>query len=61
MNIFLSPIILPFIIGILCLLTPKKVREALALLGSLATFGLTIWFTSYALFLDVRNVTLSIT
>ena len=43
MNPLLYPIALPFIIGSLCLLTPKKVRETLAILGSLATFGLTIW------------------
>jgi NADH:ubiquinone oxidoreductase subunit 5 (subunit L)/multisubunit Na+/H+ antiporter MnhA subunit len=44
MNILLYPIILPFIAGIFCLLTPKKVRETLAIIGSLSTFGLTIWF-----------------
>ncbi|HEA46848.1 MAG TPA: NADH-quinone oxidoreductase subunit L [bacterium] len=44
MNILLYPIILPFIIGIFCLLTPKKVRETLVIIGSLLTFGLTVWF-----------------
>jgi formate hydrogenlyase subunit 3/multisubunit Na+/H+ antiporter MnhD subunit len=46
MNALLYPIVLPFIAGIFCLFAPKKVREALALLGSLATFGLTIWLFS---------------
>ena len=46
MNALFYPIVLPFIIGIFCLLTPKKVREALALIGSLATLGLTIWLFS---------------
>lgn len=49
MNPLLYPIILPTLLGILCYLIPKSVkgiREFIALFGSAATFGLTIWLFS---------------
>ncbi len=46
MTMLLYPIVLPFIVGIICLILPKALRglaEALALLVSLFIFGLTIY------------------
>jgi len=46
MNSLLYPIIIPFVLGLICFCVPKKikdVREFLAILGSLTTFGICIW------------------
>lgn len=46
MNPLYYPIIIPVLLGTLCLLVPRKVkvvREALTLLGSAATFGIIVW------------------
>ena len=45
MNMLLYPIVLPFLIGIICLILPRKFKgaiETLAIFGSLLTFALTI-------------------
>ena len=49
MTVLLYPIVLPFVIGVICLLLPKALKglaEALALLMSLFAFGLTIYIFS---------------
>ncbi len=46
MNTLLYPIIIPIILGAICVLIPKNVkiiRELLALIGSVWTFGCVIW------------------
>ena len=42
MNPLFYPIIVPFIAGALCLISPRRLREAWAIVGSLAAFILTI-------------------
>ena len=49
MNPLLYPIILPILLGTICVLVPKNikvVREFLAIVGSAITFGLVIWLFS---------------
>jgi len=46
MNPLLYPIIIPFALGLICFCVPRRikgVREFLAVVGSLATFGICIW------------------
>jgi len=46
MNPLLYPIVIPILIGIVCVIIPrgvKVIRELLALVGSAGTFGLVIW------------------
>ncbi len=46
MNELFYPIIIPIVLGTICFLIPRKVkfvREFLALIGSVGTFGLIIW------------------
>jgi formate hydrogenlyase subunit 3/multisubunit Na+/H+ antiporter MnhD subunit len=46
MNQLLYPIIVPVVLGIICLIIPQKIkfiREFLALAGSACTFGITVW------------------
>jgi len=50
MNLLLYPLVLPFLIGIVCLTLPQRLKAAvkgLALIGSLITFLLTIWLFTH--------------
>ena len=68
MNLLHYLIVIPFIVGLLCLVVPKKLsklRDLLAIGGSLATFYFTIviflrkpveWFYNNLLLLRVDNL-----
>ena len=47
MHPFLYPILIPILAGTICWIIPKRIRfirEILGVLGSVITFGFTIWF-----------------